>query len=104
MGPGGGGVQNVSEHTDGMGRQAGSERTVSDVQPEGGGAHPRPAVVPALGPPPLSQGEMFPTFRVHCFWLSCGHVVDDDDPVRAHDRMEDHYEKEHQADMARAGY
>lgn len=52
----------------------------------------------------MSQASLFPVYRVHCFWLACGHTVEDTDPVSAHDRMEDHYRQAHGREMQEMMY
>jgi hypothetical protein len=42
---------------------------------------------------------LFDVFTVHCF--TCPHTVSDVTPQGAHDRMEDHYRRDHAALIAR---
>lgn len=48
------------------------------------------------------QPTLFPVVTVHCFF-GCAHVVTAADPNEAHDRMEDHYDGAHRADLDALG-
>ncbi len=52
-----------------------------------------------------AQQSLFPAMiAVHCFFGRCSEVMHHPDPQVAHDLMEQHYEGEHRADIARLGY
>lgn len=47
------------------------------------------------------SAALVPTFRVHCFWGSCGIVLEGFSPDDAHDRMEEHYAASHANDITK---